>query len=187
MAPQAPIPARCCGHPPTRAHTHSRFACAAARRRRWRTWRRSPRSGSSGSGAARKAPRVSGHGHGSAAAASAASHPSGHGSGTGIGAGEVALIAVLVLGGLALAAFLTRPLGPGESELAELERAFARAGRPLGRDTTLLGLERRLAASPDAARYVRALRVARFGEAAERPSKRARRALRAQLRMGLGP
>jgi hypothetical protein len=148
---------------------------------------RSPISGSTGSGSAPKTPRVSGHGHGSAAAATSAGHPSAHGSGTGIGAGELAVIAVLVLGGLALAAFLTRPLAPGESELAELERAFARGGRPLGRDTTLLGLERRLAASPDAASYVRALRVARFGEAAERPSKRSRRALRAQLRIGLGP
>ena len=83
---------------------------------------------------------------------------------------------------------LTRSLPPGEAELAELERAFARSGRPLGRDATLLSLERRLAGSPSAAGYVRALREARFGGGgAAQPTRAQRRALRAQLRAGLGP
>jgi hypothetical protein len=97
-------------------------------------------------------------------------------------------IALVVLAALAaLAAYLTRPLREGEPELAELERAFERAGRPLGSDTTLFALERRLSASPPAATYVRRLRRARFSGGDEPPSLPERRALRAQLRMGLGP
>ena len=57
------------------------------------------------------------------------------------------------------------------------------------------GLERRLAHAPDAAMYLRTLRLARYGPAAavegsgglDRGSLRGRRALRRALGVGLGP
>jgi hypothetical protein len=70
--------------------------------------------------------------------------------------------------------------------VAELERALARSGRPLARGTTLVSLERRFRASPEAEGYVRALRLARFAAAPQLPSSAERRALRAQLALGLG-
>jgi hypothetical protein len=78
--------------------------------------------------------------------------------------------------------------GPLDADgmLAELERALARSGRPISDGVTLAALERRFRTSPDAAEYVRALRVARFGGVDELPTLRQRRALRAQLRAGLG-
>jgi hypothetical protein len=51
---------------------------------------------------------------------------------------------------------------------------------------TLAALERRFRTSPDAASYVRTLRMARFGGDGALPTLRQRRALRAQLRAGLG-
>ena len=51
---------------------------------------------------------------------------------------------------------------------------------------TLAALERRFRTSPQAAAYVRALRMARFSGDTELPSLGQRRALRAQLRAGLG-
>lgn len=148
---------------------------------------RSAISSSTGSGSASRDSRPSGHGHGRAGAAASAAQVPSHGGGLG-GAGPVlAIAAALALAALAAAVIVTRPLRPGEPELAELERAFARAGRPLGPRVTLLALEHRLAASPAAAGYVSALRRARFGGSAGDPASRARRALRAQLRVGLGP
>ena len=91
-----------------------------------------------------------------------------------------AVLALLVALGLARAA-------REEDPVAELQRAFARSGRPLGREVTLASLERRLAGSPDAVAYLRALRLARFGHAQERPQLRQRRALRRALGEGLGP
>ncbi len=70
--------------------------------------------------------------------------------------------------------------------LVELERALARSGRPISDGVTLATLERRFRTSPDAAAYIRALRLARFGAGAELPTLRQRRALRNQLRAGLG-
>jgi hypothetical protein len=74
----------------------------------------------------------------------------------------------------------------GERVLAELERALRRCGRPVGPETTLAALEQRFAISEDAAGYIRAIRLQRFAGLGAQPSSRQRRALRAQLRAGLG-
>jgi len=68
--------------------------------------------------------------------------------------------------------------------VAELERAFARCGRPLAPGTTLAGIERALASAPDAAAYVARLQAARFatGPRVERPNASERRALRSAIR-----
>ncbi len=143
-------------------------------------------SGSSGSRAS-AARKPSSHGHELGTGAAAATGGRRHGSGAASATTALA-IGAIVLAVLAIAAFLiTRPLRAGDGELAELERAFARAGRPLRPGTTLLSIERRLVAEPAAAAYVRGLRTARFGARAERPARGQRRALRSQLRMGLGP
>ena len=73
---------------------------------------------------------------------------------------------------------------PAEELLAELERALARSGRPIADGATLAALERRFRTSPEAAAYVRALRLARFGGAGRRADAGQRRALRGQLRAG---
>lgn len=89
---------------------------------------------------------------------------------------------------LAIALFAwrrTAPLGP-EEMLAELERALRRSGRPITDGVTLAAVERRFRTSPEAASYVRALRTARFAGGSEVPTLGQRRALRAQLRAGLG-
>jgi protein-glutamine gamma-glutamyltransferase len=70
--------------------------------------------------------------------------------------------------------------------IAELERALARSGRPVSEEVTLATLERRFRTSPDAAAYIRVLRLARFGSERRLPTLTQRRALRAQLRAGLG-
>ncbi len=70
--------------------------------------------------------------------------------------------------------------------LAELEQALQRTRRPLQDGVTLAGLERRLGASPEAAAYVRALRMARYGGAGRPPTQAQRRALRHELSRGLG-
>jgi protein-glutamine gamma-glutamyltransferase len=89
---------------------------------------------------------------------------------------------------LAIALFAWRrsgPLGPDEM-LSELERALRRSGRPITDGVTLAAVERRFRTSPEAAGYVRALRLARFGGGSATPTLGQRRALRAQLRAGLG-
>jgi transglutaminase-like putative cysteine protease len=92
------------------------------------------------------------------------------------------LLVALLLGG----ALLTRARG-AQDGVAELARAYARAGRPLSRPSTLAGLECRLAPDwPQAAAYVRSLRLSRFSSGPQTPSLRQRRALRAPLRDGLG-
>jgi transglutaminase-like putative cysteine protease len=97
------------------------------------------------------------------------------------------VLAVLVVAALALARYLARRrAAAGEMLLAELERAFARCGRPLDGGVTLAELERRLSSSPGAARYVRAIRLGRFSSAGPAPTLEQRRALRAHLRAGLG-
>ena len=115
------------------------------------------------------------------------------GGGTGAtSAGSAGVVLPVTLGVLAVlfgAAFVawrrTAPLGP-EGLLAELERALARSGRPITKGVTLAAVERRFRTSPEAAAYVRKLRVVRFGGATEMPTLGQRRALRAQLRAGLG-
>jgi hypothetical protein len=148
---------------------------------------RSPISGAAAAGSSQAAKQPSSHGHGAAGSTRLASRAVGHGSGSPDG-WEALAIALAILAALLVTAYLlTRPLAPGEARLAELERAFARTRRPVGAGTTLLELERRLATSPEAAGYVRELRMARFGEGAGEPSRRQRRALRTELRLGLGP
>lgn len=99
------------------------------------------------------------------------------------------IIPLAVLLALAVALlFVTRaPKQPSaEQMLAELETALARSGRPVATGVTLAELERRFRISPEAAAYIRALRMARFGGDEQLPTPEQRRALRAQLRAGLG-
>jgi protein-glutamine gamma-glutamyltransferase len=105
------------------------------------------------------------------------------------GAGSNTLVEVIApVGGvvllvlLALVAFARSAGDP----VAELARAFARTGRPLRTEATLAAVEQRLAGTPEAAAYVRSLRLARFASGAEPPSLRRRRALRGALAEGLG-
>jgi protein-glutamine gamma-glutamyltransferase len=106
--------------------------------------------------------------------------------------GSAGVVLPVTLGVLAVlfgAAFVawrrTAPLGP-EGLLAELERALARSGRPISKGVTLAAVERRFRTSPEASAYVRKLRLVRYGGATEMPTLGQRRALRAQLRAGLG-
>jgi protein-glutamine gamma-glutamyltransferase len=108
----------------------------------------------------------------------------------GLAAGPLA--ALLAAGALLAAALLIlalRRASPTSDErlVAELELAFARCGRPLGPDATLRALEVRFRSSTPAARYVRALRLARFAGATELPLPSDRRAVRDELARGLGP
>ena len=93
------------------------------------------------------------------------------------------LVALLVLALLAW-----RRSGPLDADglLAELERALARSGRPIADGVTLAALEHRFRTSPAAASYLRALRLSRFAGESALPTLGQRRALRAQLRSGLG-
>jgi len=94
--------------------------------------------------------------------------------------------ALLVLCTLGLVVWRRTGLSDADAMLVELERALARSGRPISDGVTLAALERRFRTAPDAEAYVHALRMARFSEGAELPTLRQRRALRAQLRAGLG-
>ncbi|MGN6168441.1 MAG: transglutaminase-like domain-containing protein, partial [Solirubrobacteraceae bacterium] len=94
-------------------------------------------------------------------------------------------VALVLLAGLAAMWFQGGRAGP-EELVAELERALARCGRPASGGVTLHALERRFRHSPGAARYLRRLRLARFGAITELPTGPERRALRAQLASGLG-
>jgi protein-glutamine gamma-glutamyltransferase len=96
-------------------------------------------------------------------------------------AGGAVLAALL----LAAIAWLLRRRAGGDP-VHELERALARTGRPLSQETTLADLEQRFHDAPQAAAYVRALRLQRYGYATEAPTGAGRRALRAELREGLG-
>jgi LPXTG-motif cell wall-anchored protein len=71
---------------------------------------------------------------------------------------------------------------PGAPDVAELERALRRTGRP-----TLLAVERRFAHSPGARAYIGALAARRYGGGGPGPSAADRRALRRTLAAGLGP
>jgi hypothetical protein len=98
------------------------------------------------------------------------------------------ILIALVLGASCLGAYVLARGRPRDSDglVAELERALARSGRPLPPGTTLAQLERRFRASPEAAAYVRALRLARYGGGSKPPTAAARRALRSRLADGLG-
>ena len=103
-------------------------------------------------------------------------------------------VPLLALGGLALVFALALALAtarrasrpPGDRLLPDLERAFARSGRGIADGMTLAQLEHRFRDSEEAAAYVRAIRLRRFAAAGELPTAHQRRALRAQLRAGLG-
>jgi hypothetical protein len=88
---------------------------------------------------------------------------------TGGGSSVGALLAVMVLIAAAILALVLR-----------------RCGRPIGDGVTLAALEHRFRSSPDAASYIRAIRLTRFAGLGEPPTPEQRRALRAQLRAGLG-
>jgi protein-glutamine gamma-glutamyltransferase len=99
------------------------------------------------------------------------------------------LIAALVALAIALAVSWRAWRGSGRSSddlLAELERALSRTRRPLEDGVTLVSLEHRFRSSPGAAGYVRSLRLARYGSQSAPPSAAQRRALRNELRIGLG-
>jgi len=96
--------------------------------------------------------------------------------------------AVALLAALAAAAIRILLGAPGSTDelLVELERALARTRRPLPAGATLSSLEHRFRSSPDAVAYVRSLRLARYGGQSTKPSADQRRALRHELREGLG-
>ncbi|MGA2927470.1 MAG: transglutaminase-like domain-containing protein [Solirubrobacteraceae bacterium] len=96
----------------------------------------------------------------------------------------LAVAAALVLVALAALAWRRAAASPRDP-LGELERALARCGRPVADGVTLAALERRFGSSGDGAAYIRAIRLARFADG-EQPTPEQRRALRAQLRAGLG-
>jgi hypothetical protein len=121
----------------------------------------------------------------------AGAHAAGHrGATLGTGSPAVVMIVVPALAFVLLAVLVVvwfRGGRAGPDELvAELERALARCGRPASDGVTLHALERRFGNSPGAARYLRRLRLARFGTVAELPTGPERRALRGQLASGLG-
>jgi protein-glutamine gamma-glutamyltransferase len=96
----------------------------------------------------------------------------------------LAVAAILALG-WPLARIVRASAGT-EDLLTELERALARTRRPVPDGVTLVALEQRLSTAPEAAAYIRALRMARYGGAAGTPTAAQRRALRQELRRGLG-
>ncbi|HWE08715.1 MAG TPA: transglutaminase domain-containing protein [Solirubrobacteraceae bacterium] len=99
----------------------------------------------------------------------------------------VILVAVLLAGaGLGAAGILLRAPRTPDGLVDELERALVRTRRPLTDGATLAALEQRLEATPGAAGYVRALRMARYGGQPRLPTAAERRALRRELARGLG-
>lgn len=89
-------------------------------------------------------------------------------------------------GGLLLARRALRAPVGADALLAELRRALRRTGRPPPPSTTLAELEQRFHDAPDAAAYVRAIRLARYGGEEPAVTPRQRRALRNELARGLG-
>ena len=113
-----------------------------------------------------------------------ASHPGSGGSGV---TPFIVVPIVLLLAGLGFFVWsLLRPAPTADELVAELERALSRSGRPLADGVTLASLEHRFRGSPNAAAYIRALRLNRYADGTGRPSATERRALRQQLRYGLG-
>ncbi len=94
-------------------------------------------------------------------------------------------VALAVLIGL-LAVSALAPEPTSEQRLDELERALARTGRPIGPEVTLAALEQRFHDFPEASGYIRALRLGRYAGSSAPAERAGRRALREQLRHGLG-
>jgi transglutaminase-like putative cysteine protease len=137
-------------------------------------------------GAARRATRATRRNILDRGASAAAAGNQGSGGGVPLPALLAGLAFLVAAGVLAVRAAL-RPVPSSEQLVAELERALSRSGRPLHTGVTLHGLEQRFRSSPEAAAYVRALRMARFAGDVRLPRPAQRRALRAQLAFGLGP
>ena len=117
------------------------------------------------------------------------STPRGGSGGGGAGGGDPWPYVGGAAGLLALVAaawWLARRAGVRADPVSELERALSRTGRPLREGTTLAALEHRFRSAPDAAAYLRALRMERYGATPTAPTTTQRRALRAELRAGLG-
>ncbi len=108
-----------------------------------------------------------------------------HGAG-GLPLWQVLAVVAALLAALGAAAATRRSPLSDEALVAELQRTLRRCGRPAAARLTLAGLEHRLRSDPEAAAYVRAIRLARFAGAPARPTEAQRRALRVQLRAGLG-
>jgi len=115
--------------------------------------------------------------------ANAARHHHAGSGGDGLLPGLAALLALTLATGLAIAR--TRAPHTPEHMLLELERAFARSGRPLKPNVTLSEIARRFQGAPAAQAYVQALSRARFA-GGPLPDATQRRAVRAELRAGLG-
>ena len=97
---------------------------------------------------------------------------------------------LLALAGWALLSRRRRSRGPAaalDRAVAELEAALRRSGRPAAAGTTLHQLEQRLGGTPEAAAYLRALRVGRYASAGPPPTSSGRRALRRELAGARGP
>ncbi len=104
-------------------------------------------------------------------------------------AGGIALALLLAAAAVAVPALRRRraAAGAGDPELAELERALRRSGRPPAPQVTLTELERTLTGAGASHDYLGALVARRFGRGGPPPSPGARRALRRELAAGLGP
>jgi hypothetical protein len=100
------------------------------------------------------------------------------------GALLVVIVAVAAL--YALRRRSRRPVGTGDPDLDELERALARTGRAPAPSTTLAEIERSLATSQQSRAYLRALSERRYGAGGPPPAPSARAALRRDLAVGLG-
>jgi transglutaminase-like putative cysteine protease len=142
-----------------------------------------PRVGatSEGAGSLRTAPR--------AQAPASAPQPSGPVPARGASPPWLALALAALLAGAAGAGFLLLhrrgPVTP-EARVRELERGLSRTGRSLETGATLRSLEHRFRDAPQAAAYIRALRMARYAPEPLALPPGGRRAVRARLRQGLG-
>jgi hypothetical protein len=98
-----------------------------------------------------------------------------------------AVIAAAALAGVVLSRRRRRMLArSGDPDVEELRLALVRSGRGPTPDLTLARVEAMLAGSDGALGYVRALRLARYGDEAGAPTPGQRRALRRELAAGLG-
>jgi len=109
-----------------------------------------------------------------------------HAGGTSVAPIVVVLALLLVILALVIRLCVRFREPDSEQLLAELERALSRSGRPLRDGVTLAALEHRFRDSPLAAQYVRSIRMLRFAGSRELPTAAQRRALRTELRFGLG-
>ena len=101
----------------------------------------------------------------------------------------VGLVALLGAGVAGVVVLNRRGRLPGEPlspELAELQTALHRSGRPPSPEVTLAELEELLGGTDAASGYVRALRDRRYGNGGRGPTPRQRAGLRYELGAGLG-